>query len=127
MKRNIALTVVSLLSLLLLTFHFTGDVMLQAAGANKYPIPVFIFAVWLYGTLMLADRPWGYVIMFFGGLISAGMIVIHSRGAVLSQNGGYFFVWTMLALGATGWVMMILSVRGLWTSLRTRRAAASDR
>lgn len=123
MKRNIPLTVVSLLSLLFLTLHFTGDVMLQAAGANKYPIPVFVFAVWLYGTLMLSDRIWGYVIMFFGGLFSAGMIVIHSRGIVIGQSGGFFFVWTMLVLGATGWVTMILSARGLWTAFRTRRAA----
>ena len=122
MKNNVTLRAVSLLSLLLLTFHFTDDVMFQAVGANKYPIPVVVFAVWLYGTLMLSDRISGYVIMFFGGLFSAGMIIIHSNGFVIGNSHGYFFVWTLLALGATGWVTMILSARGLRTAIRSRRA-----
>ena len=123
MKHNVALPVVSLLSLLFMTFHMTHDVILQAEGAVKYPVPVLIFAVWLYGTLMLPDRMWGYVIMLIGGLFGAGMIVIHSKGWVVSPSGGFFFVWTLFALSATGWVTMVLSARGLWTTFRARRAA----
>ena len=123
MKHNVELTVASLLSLLLMTFHMTHDVIRQAEGSVRYPIPVFVFALWLYGTLMLSDRVWGYVIMWFGGLFAAGMIVVHSRGLVVGKSGGFFFVWTLFALGATGWVTMILSARGLWTALRSRRAA----
>ena len=123
MKHNVALPVVSLLSLLLMTFHMTHDVIRQAEGAVRYPIPVFVFALWLYGTLMLSDRAWGYVIMWFGGLFGAGMIVVHSRGLVVGKSGGFFFVWTLFALGATGWVTMILSARGLWATFRSRRAA----
>ena len=122
MKQNVTLTLVSLLSLLFLMFHFTHDVIRQAAGANTYPIPVLVFALWLYATLMLSGRIGGYVIMFLGGLFSAGMIIVHSRGIVIGKSGGFFFVWTLLALSATGWVTMILSARGLWMIYRANRS-----
>jgi hypothetical protein len=124
MKPSVMLTVASLLSLLLVTLHLTDDVLLQAEGAVKYPIPVLIFAVWLYGTLMLSDRVPGYVIMLLGGLVAAGMIVLHSKGGVVHKDGGFFFVWTMFALSATGWFTVILSARGLWLMLRARRSVA---
>ena len=123
MKHNVMLIVASLLSLLLTIIHLTQDVMRQAEGSVLYPIPVVVFAVWLYGTLMLSDRIWGYIIMLLGGLIGAGMIIIHSKGGVISNSGGFFFVWTLFALSTTGWVTMILSARGLWTTFRSRRAA----
>ena len=69
MKRDLTLPTTSLLTLLFMTFHMTHDVIRQAEGSVKYPIPVVIFAVWLYGTLMLSDRVAGYIIMFVGGLI----------------------------------------------------------
>jgi hypothetical protein len=127
MKHNVTLTVVSLLSLLFMTFHLTHDVIRQAEGANTYPVPVLVFALWLYGTLVLSDRVWGYVIMLLGGLFAAGMIIIHSNGIVVGKSGGFFFVWTLFALSTTGWVTMILSARGLWTTVRARRQAATDR
>jgi hypothetical protein len=61
--------------------------------------------------------------MLLGGLFGAGMIVIHSPGLVVGKSGGFFFVWTLFALSTTGWVTMILSARGLWTIIRSRRAA----
>ena len=122
MKQNVTLTLMSLLSLLLLMFHLTHDVIRQAEGANTYPIPVVVFALWLYATLMLSGRIWGNVIMFLGGLFSAAMIIIHSRGIVIGKSGGFFFVWTLLALSATGWVTMILSARGLWMIYRSNRS-----
>jgi hypothetical protein len=122
MKPNVMLTVASLLTLLLIMFHLTDDVLLQAEGHVKFPIPVLIFVVWLYGTLMLSDRVLGYIIMLLGGLVAAGMIVVHSPGGVVHKSGGFFFVWTMFALSATGWFTMILSVRGLWLTLRARRS-----
>jgi hypothetical protein len=123
MKRNLVLTVTSLLSLLLSIVHFTQDVIRQPDGVNKYPIPVIVFALWLYGTLMLSDRVWGYVIILFGGLIGAAMIIAHSKEIVIGNSGGFFFVWTLFAVSTTGWVTVILSARGLWTTFRSRRAA----
>jgi hypothetical protein len=122
MKHNVMLIVASLLSLLLTIIHLTQDVMLQAEGAVKYPIPVVVFAVWLYGTLMLSDRIWGYIIMLFGGLIGAAMIILHSKGGVVISNShGFFFVWTLFALSTTGWFTLILSAREIWTTIRSRR------
>ena len=122
MKHNVMLIVASLLTLLLTIIHLTQDVMLKAEGAVKFPIPVVIFAVWLYGTLMLSDRIWGYIIMLFGGLIGAAMIIIHSRGGgVVSNSDGFFFVWTLFAVSTTGWFTAILSARGIWTTLRSDR------
>jgi len=121
MKPSLMLTIASLLSLLLIMFHLTGDVLLQADGAVKFPIPVIVFVVWLYGTLMLSDRLSGYIIMLLGGLIAAAMIVVHSRSGVVHKTGGFFFVWTLFALSATGWFTAILSARGLWLRLRARR------
>jgi hypothetical protein len=123
MKHNAMLIVASLLSLLLTITHLTQDVMRQADGTNMIPIPVLIFAVWLYGTLMLSDRLWGYIIMLFGGLIGAAMIILHSRAGVISNSRGFFFVWTLFALSTTGWFTAILSARGIWQTLRSRRAA----
>lgn len=121
MKRNVALPAASLLSLLFMTFHMTHDVMGQRPGSVLYPVPVAVFALWLYGTLMLSDRVGGYIIMLFGGLFSVGMIVVHSRGLVVGKAGGFFFVWTLFALSTTGWVTVILAAQGLWTAFRSRR------
>ena len=120
MKHNVMLIVASLLTLLLTIFHLTQDIMRQPDGTNMIPIPVVVFAVWLYGTLMLSDRIWGYIIMLLGGLIGAGMIIAHSRAGVISNSGGFFFVWTLFALSTTGWFTAILSARGIWTTLHSR-------
>jgi hypothetical protein len=122
MKHKVMLIVASLLTLLLTIIHLTQDVMRQPDLTNKIPIPVVIFAVWLYGTLMLSDRIWGYIIMLFGGLIGAAMIILHSRGGIIiSNSGGFFFVWTLFMLSTTGWFTLILSAHGIWTTLRARR------
>jgi len=124
MKHNVTLRVVSLLTLLLLTFHLTHDTIRQAEGSMKYPIPVVVFSLWLLAILVSPDRVWGYVMMLLGGLFAAGMIVVHAKGIVVRSSGGFFFTWTLFALSATGWVTMILSARALWTAFRARRSGA---
>lgn len=123
MKPNVVLIVASLLSLLLATIHLTQDTILQAEGSMTWPIPVVILAVWLYATVMAPDRIWGLVVMLLGGLFSVGMIVLHARGIVVSPSGGFFFVWTLFALSATGWLTILLAARGIGTAVRLRRAA----
>ena len=122
MKPSVMLTIASLLTLLLVMFHLTDDVLLQPDGAVAFPIPVLIFVVWICGTFLLSDRVLGYVIMLLGGLAGAAMIVMHSKGGVVPRNGGFFFVWTLFALSATGWFTAILSARGLWLKLRATRS-----
>jgi len=60
--------------------------------------------------------------MFVVGLFAAAIPVMHMRGAhypeIAASPGGFFFVWTLWALGAFGGVTMILSVSGLWSLRR---------
>ena len=122
MKPKVMLIVASLLTLVLTITHLTQDIMYMADRTNKIPIPIVVFAVWLYGTLMLSDRIWGYSIMLFGGLIGAAMIILHSKGGVvISNTHGFFFVWTLFALSTTGWFTLILAAREIWMALRSRR------
>lgn len=115
MKRNVILTVSSLLSIVLLTIHVTDDI---ARGFDLWRPSSFVFgmvlAVLLYGTFMLSDRRSGLVLMLIAGLGAAGMPVIHrGAGAVAKTSGGFLFLWTLIALGATGTLTVMLAVRAL--------------
>src|ERR1035437_4723656 len=117
MKHNVLLTIASLLSILLLTLHVTDDIVRGISKAQPSNIALLILAVCLYGTLVLAERRSGHVIMLLVGLFAAGMPVIHMRGAhygeIAKSTGGFFFVWTLWALGGLGGLTLILSARGL--------------
>lgn len=130
MKQNPTLTIASLLLILLMTFHMTHDTLRAKAGTAEARgltfIVVPILVVWLYGTLMLAERRAGFIIMFVGSLLALFMVVVHTRGPgdVVSGEfaksaGAFFFVWTLMALGVIGTFSVMLSVRGLWRLRRT--------
>jgi hypothetical protein len=119
MKHKALLTITSLLSILLMTVHITDDIVRGLSPARADNIfAVVIFVVWLVGTLMLAERRSGYVIMLLGGLFAAAMPVIHMTGAgygaIAKSSGGLFFVWTLLTVGVTGTCSVILSAQALW-------------
>ena len=120
------LTIASLLSIILLPFHIGGDVALgfDRGGSGLVFVVVPILLVVACGTLLLAERRSGHVIMFLGGLAALGMPIIHRNNgftaAVAKSPGGLFFIWTLMALGVTGGLAMILSARGLW-NLRSRK------
>src|SRR5215471_1787017 len=124
MKHNTLLMVASLLSLLLLTLHITDDIVRGISKAESSNIALLVLAVLLYGTLVLPERRSGHVIMLLVGLFAAAMPVMHMRGAHYSEiaksPGGFFFVWTLWALGGLGGVTVMLSVRGLWSLRRSR-------
>jgi hypothetical protein len=125
-NHKVILAAASLLSLLLTIVHLSQDVLLLAVGSVTYPIPVVVFTVWLYGTLLLADRLGGLIIMLFGGLIGAAMIVVHSKGIVVGRAGGLSFVVNLFVLSTSGWMTMILAGRGIWLNIRSRRATRRD-
>ena len=125
MNNKTTLQAASLVSLFLMVCHMTSDVIDQPVGHVKYPIPVIVFVVWLYATLMLSESVLGLVIMLLGGLIGAMMIVLHSPGLVVRNSEGYLFVWTLFALATTGWFTAILAARALWLRIRSRRSALS--
>src|SRR5437879_4255681 len=81
MKHNVVLTITSLLSILFLTLHITDDIVRGISKAEPSNIALAVLVVLLYGTLVLAERRSGYVIMLLVGLFAAGMPVIHMRGA----------------------------------------------
>ena len=124
MKQNVALTISSLLMLVLLTFHLTDDTLHATDGMDVSGtiICLVIMLVLLYGTVELAGKRLGYVIMLIGGLASLYMPLLHGMGP-RATRWGFFFVWTMLAMGVTGAFSAILSARGLWRSFRTRASS----
>ena len=99
------LTVASLLSILFMTFHLTDDIVrgFEKGGAsNLTAVPIFV--VWLYGTLVLAERRSGYIIILLGSLLGLGVPVIHMMGKgvgvggnIAKSSGAFFFVWTLIA------------------------------
>jgi hypothetical protein len=129
MKRNVTLTIASLLSILLLTFHLTDDIVRgMEPGTLSSLIAVPIVVVWLYGTLVLAERRSGYVIILLASLLGMLVPVIHMKGAgvggvIAKSSGGFFFIWTLLSLGVTALFSVILSARGLWEGLPWSSAA----
>ena len=129
MKRDVMLTIASLLSILLVTFHVADDIVRgMEPGRLSDLIVVPILVVWLYGTLVLAERRSGYVIILLGSLLGLLVPVIHMKGAgvggaIAKSSGAFLFIWTLLALGVTALFSVILSARGLWEHLPWRTAA----
>ena len=123
MKHNVMLTIASLLSLLLLTFHLAGDIVYgwEPGGLSNLVMTVLIAVIWLYGALLLSERRAGHIIMLLGGLIAMGVPYIHMKGKgvglasrLAGTNGHLFFVWTLLAIGVLGLFSVILAARALW-------------
>ena len=125
MKRSVMLTITSLLSILLMTFHLSDDIVRGIEpGGVKNIMGVLMLVVWLYGTLVLAERRSGYVIVLVLSLLASGVPVLHMTGAglvgggIASSSGAFFWVWTLIALGVTTLFSVILSARGLWSLQR---------
>jgi len=120
------LTIASLLAIILLPFHIGGDVVLgfDKGGSGLLFVVVPFLLLLACGTLLLAERRSGHIIMFLGGLAALGMPIIHRNNgftaAVARSPGGVFFIWTLIALGVIGGLVIILSARGLW-NLRLRK------
>ena len=132
MKHNVVLTIASLLSILFMTLHLTDDIVRgMEPGTLSDLIAVPILAVWLYGTLALAEGRSGYVIILLGSLLGLLVPVIHMKGmgvggAIAKSSGAFFFIWTLLALGVTALFSVILSARGLWERLPWRAATQQE-
>jgi hypothetical protein len=128
MNKNVLLTITSLLSILFFTFHLSDDIVRGfEPGGFKNISGVLILVVWLCGTLLLAGRRSGYIIILLGSLLASLMPLAHMRGAglvggrVANSSGMFFFVWTLITIGVTAFFSVILAARGLW-SLPWRRA-----
>jgi hypothetical protein len=119
MKPNVMLTVTSLLSIVLFSIHVADDIVRgiePGTIANLPAVPILV--VWLYGTLVLAERRLGQVIILLGALLAAVVPVLHLRGAGVGgafakSSGAFLFIWTLFALGVTGTFTVILLAHGL--------------
>ncbi|HEY3676452.1 MAG TPA: hypothetical protein VGK84_10725 [Candidatus Tumulicola sp.] len=118
MRRSTILTAASLLSIVLLLLHFTDDIVYgsdKSAIANV--ISVAVLVIWLYGTLVLADRRSGYVIMLLGSVAGLVVFAVHegrtgglSAGPLAASSGAFFFTWTLLTLAVSSVFTAVLSV-----------------
>jgi hypothetical protein len=127
MKPNTMLTIASVLSILFMTFHVTDDIVRGMEPGTLFDLIVVpILVVWLYGTLVLAERRSGYVIILLGSLLGLLVPVIHMKGKGVGvasgiASGGFFFIWTLIALGVTALFSVILSARALWEHVPRRK------
>ena len=125
MNDRITLTVASLLTIVLLVVHLSIEIVhgVESGTVSTYA-GVVVLAVWMYGALPLGDRRSGLIIMLVGGILGAGIAVLHMRGAGLAGGrigktaDAFLWVSTTLAFGLTATFSVFLATRGL---LRTGR------
>ena len=119
MKRDVMLTVSSLVSAVLLALHISQDIVFgfDRAGINHL-VGVGIILVIVCGALLLPHLWLGRVIMLLGGIMSAGMLPLHMRHGLrpefLQTSGALLFIWTLYLLGVLGFFSIILAVLELW-------------
>src|SRR4051812_33190708 len=104
MKHTVMLTVASLLSILFMIFHIAGDIIrgIEKGGvSNLAAVPTLV--LWLYGTLVLAGRRSGYIIILLGSLLGMCVPTLHMIGKgvgvgsnIAKSSGAFFFIWTIL-------------------------------
>jgi hypothetical protein len=133
MKHSVMLTITSLLSIVLFSLHWADEV---ARGLEPGTISaiggLLILAVWLSATFVFADRRLGLVIILLGSILASGVPVLHMQGKGLvggryaNDSAMFFWVWTNIALGASGMLSLILSARALWSLRRGQPRSPSN-
>ncbi len=125
MKHKLILTITSLFSMVLFTFHWADDMVRGLAPGGVTGLGgIVILVTWLCGTLLLAERRLGQVIMLLGSILGLGVLIIHMRGVglvggrIAHSSGIFFWVWTLISLGVSSTFSGILSAAALWRLLR---------
>jgi uncharacterized membrane protein len=126
MKHGTALTVTSVIAIVLLILHLSGDVIygMDTAGPGML-IAIAVLVLVLYAAIALRERRSGFIILLLGALAAVGMPVLHMaifrlRPTFPQREGAFFFIATLLALGVTGGVAAILAIQGLISTRRAR-------
>ena len=123
MKLSRILTITSLLLIALAIAHLAQDITFgYEPGSINNLLIVPIAVVWLYGTVMLAERRSGYIINLLLSLFSLVVPLVHAQGKgfglasrMAHTTGHFFFVYSLLLIGVLGVFSAILSVHGLWS------------
>ena len=126
MKNDRLLVISSLVSILLITLHLTGDVLRarpgnpETGGSTLVVVP--LLALWLYATLVFPHRRFSQLLLLLLALAAIGMPVIHAMGPsgfftgqMAKGNGDFIFVWGLHLLGVTGIFSLALSIQALLT------------
>jgi hypothetical protein len=136
MKHSTALTVTSLLSIFLVLLHVSEDIVRGIEpGGLKHLQTYATMGLWLYGTVGLAGRRSGYVVMLLGNLLGMLVSIAHLLGAglvggrIANSDGKLLWVLTQVLLGVVAPVAAALAAQGLWSLRRgnTNSAAESSR
>jgi|SRR5688572_2027946 hypothetical protein len=133
MNNTLTLTITSLLSVLLGSFHLSDDIVrgIEPGGTSNFN-GVLIMAVQLFATLMLAERRWAHAIVLVMSLGEAAVPYLHMTGVglvgprIVKSGAVFFWVWTLMALGVTATVSVVLAARGLWNLQRGRSRRAVE-
>src|SRR5215204_6340885 len=131
MTNNFMLRSTSVLLLLLLTLHVVDDIVhgFDSAGLINM-IGIVALGLLIYGTVVLHERVSGHIVMLFVALFCALMPVIHLRSARINEtaqaSGGFFFIWTLWALGGIGIFGIIVAIQGLVNLRINKRKNAED-
>ena len=133
MKRSDMLTITSLISILMLLFHLSDEVVrVFEPGRLNNVTGALILVVWLLGTLPLAGRRSGYIIILLGSILGTGIPVLHMMGTglvgprVVNSGRVLFWVLTLMTLEVTAIFSLILSALALWSFPWRRRARATN-
>jgi hypothetical protein len=125
MKNQVTLTITSLLSILLFSLHWADEIARGIEPGTTSAVGGFlILFVWLYATLVLAERRLGLVVILLGSILASGVPILHMQGAglhsprIVSTGRVFFWVWTNIALNASGMISFILSAQRLWSLRR---------
>jgi hypothetical protein len=121
MRHAAALTITSLLPMLLATFHLADDIVRGFSPGGLLNFAAILFLVlWLYATIVLPERRSGLAIILLGSLPSSSLPVIHMTGERHGRrpnrrnSWAFFFAWTLIAVGVTANFSVILATQGLW-------------
>ncbi|MGH7650673.1 MAG: hypothetical protein ACREMS_02405 [Gemmatimonadaceae bacterium] len=121
MKDTAVLTIASVLAILLSSLHLADDIVrgFEKGGVGTL-FGVLVFAIWLYGTLALAGRRSGYIIILLGSILGLAAPVVHMMGRgvgsqVANSNGAFFFAWTLIAIGVSALFSATLAAHRLWS------------
>jgi hypothetical protein len=133
MKDRVTLTCTSLLSIVLFSLHWADEVARgMEPGTTAGVGGLLILFVWLYATLAIGHRRSGLVLLLLASSLAAVVPILHMQGAGMvgghiapNSSGALFWVWTLIALGASGMLSVALTVRRLWSLGRAQAASGT--
>jgi len=122
MKQSVLLAVTSVLTILFVSLHHADDVVRGfVPGKFTNLVPIVFMVIWLYGSkLVLDERRSGYILILILSVLLSGIPVVHMTGAgvaggrIANSHGAFFFVWTLLMIGATSLFSALLAALELW-------------